>query len=159
MKQQRATATSWPIKPMPAEHKTVALDGAYSPDEMVTISFGLIPRSLADKWFIYLDGEWLNFHRSRTGTCVYQLQLTAVDGGYQAGQARLNRDTAQYRSTDDAYDVAMIGYLIDRLLLKRFVPLPTPKGLRDEDKGRYRQDMIGRSKGDGSIDLPLANGN
>lgn len=157
MTRERATAVSWPNKPLPETHKVLEIDGAYSLAEFEMMRLGVIPQSAADKWFIYEDDGWLHFHRSATGTCVFQMQLAAQEGAYGVVQARVNRDPVQYRSSDDEYDVALMSYLVDTLLLGRFAPLPTPKGLRQEDRARYKQDMTGRPS-DGSIGLPLQNG-
>lgn len=143
---------------MPEAHKELALEGNFSRQEYTTISQGVIPQEQTDKWFIYLDGEWLHFHRSQTGTCIYKLQILPFEDRYYAPKAIVNRDSAQYRMDDDEYDVAMISYLIDRLLLGRFVPLPTPKGLREQDQARYKKDVIGKESDDGSINLGMVNG-
>lgn len=152
-RKQRATAVSWKTKPMPAAHAVLDIEGAYTQPEYVTISYGFIPQSRDDKWFVYLDGEWLYFHRSWTGTCVFQLRIVPVDGHYEAVQAIVNRDPQEYRSSDDAYDVALLAYLIDRLLLGRFAPFPQPEGLSQEDQQRHQRLVMG--SGDGSIDLNL----
>lgn len=157
-KKKRAIATSWKIRPMPPAHKELPLDGGFSRHEYVTISQGFIPQQRTDKWFIYLDGEWLHFHRSQTGTCVYQLQILPFEDRYHAPRAIVNRDPSQYRSEDDEYDVAMIAYLIDTVLLGRFAPLPTPQGLRKEDQTRYRQDVMGKTDDNDRIDLGPVNG-
>src|SRR5690606_34385001 len=79
MSKQRATAVSWPNKPMPNGRKELLLDGRYTREEFVTISQGLVPQSPADKWFIYLEGQWLYFHRSASGSCIFQLQIAPAD--------------------------------------------------------------------------------
>lgn len=155
---KRATADSWQTRPMPAAHKELPLQGTFSRQEYTTISQGFIPQQPKDKWFIYLEGEWLCFHRSQTGTCVYKLQILPFEDRYHAPKAIVNREPSQYRMDDDEYDVAMIGYLIDRLLLGRFAPLPTPKGLREQDQPRYKKDVIGKEDDEGSIDLGMVNG-
>lgn len=158
MTKKRATAVSWPNKPMPTAQKVLELDGMFSKQEFDTIQFGLIPQKPTDAWFIYLEGEWLHFHRSKTGTCVFQLHIVPFEDRYHAQKAIVNRDPKQYRNEDDAYDVQMISYLIDHLLLGRFAQLPTPKGLRQQDQARYKRDVMGKRTEQGRIDLGKMNG-
>lgn len=153
-KSERATAVSWKINPMPPAHKQLPLDGFYTPPEYQAISMGFVPRTMEDKWFIYLEGEWLHFHRSWTGNCIYQLQIIPSGEQYQATQAIVNREPAQYRPTDDAYDVAMIAFLIDTLLLQRFATLPTPGKLSPSDSLRYQKDILGQAP-DTDLSLPM----
>lgn len=129
---------------MPIAHKELALNGRYTAVEHAQISLGCIPQEQQDKWFIYLEGDWLHFHRSWTGSCIFQLQLLAVDDHYEAVKAIVNRDPDQYRSTDDAQDVRLIAHLIDELLLGRFSVLPLPGHLSAEDQQRYQKDMTGK---------------
>lgn len=149
MTRQRAAAETWKIKPMPAAHKTLVVDGGYTPEEFAQISLGFIPQDQQDKWFIYLAGEWLHFHRSWTGSCIFQLQLLPVDDHYETRQAIVNRDPEQYRSADDAQDVKLISHLIDDLLLGRFSVFPTPRGLSTADQQRHQALVMGKSGGDG----------
>lgn len=157
MTRPRATKNSWKTRPMPPQRKELELDGMFSRHEYVTVSLGKVPQSPADKWFIYLDGEWLYFHRAQTGACVFQLRIQPFEDRYHANLAVVNRNPQQYRNEDDEYDVAMIAYLIDHLLLGRFVPIPKPKGLRKQDVSQYKHDVMGADD-DGRIDLGLING-
>src|SRR5262245_24925706 len=59
----------------------------FSPEEYTVIRRGLIPREMEDKWFIFCEDEWLSFHRSWTGFCVYRLQFQQVDDQYRVTQA------------------------------------------------------------------------
>ena len=160
MTRPRATAESWKIRPMPASHKELPVEGTLSFDEYGTISLGFIPQSVADKWFIYLDGEWLHFHRSQTSTCIYQLQLQPFEDRYAMVKAIVNRDKSQYRNTDDAYDVSLIAYVIDTILLGRFAPFPQMRGLSQNDQQRHQRHVMGKSGPGGgeTISLKVLNG-
>lgn len=144
----------WSAKPMPSQHKTLMLDGAYSAEEFEKIQKGFLPKTLKDKWVIFFRRNTLHFFRSRTGTCIYQLVFEKAEDQNKAIKAIVNRAPEQYRSSDDEYDVAMIAYLVDTLLLGRFAPLPKPKGLRDEDFNQYKKDVLGEDEG-GSINLKM----
>jgi hypothetical protein len=154
MTRQRATAESWAIKPMPAAHKELALDGTYTAVEYAQISLGYIPQEQQDKWFIYLADDWLHFHRSWTGSCIFQLYIEPDGDLYTATKALVNRDPTQYRNTDDEQDVRLISHLIDDLLLGRFSILPLPNHLSPENQQRYQKDMMGKT-GLGGLRLNL----
>jgi len=130
----------------------------FSAKELEIIERGYIPQKPTDAWFIYMEGERLHFHRSRTGTCVYQLHIVPFEDRFHAQEAVVNRNPAQYRNDDDAYDVQMISYLIDHLLLGRFAQLPTPKGMRKQDQARYQRDVMGKKTEPGRINLGSVNG-
>ncbi len=145
MNRQRAHASSWKNRPMPPENKELAVEGILSRDEYGAVSLGYIPQSPADKWFIYLEKDWLYFHRSQTGTCVFQVQIEPFEDRYAIVKAVVNRNPQQYRNTDDAYDVALIAYVIDTVLLGRFAPFPQMKGLSADDQVRHQRHVMGAS--------------
>ncbi|WP_420628293.1 hypothetical protein [Candidatus Leptofilum sp.] len=159
MSKQRATAVSWPNKPMPELRKELLLDGQYTREEFVTISQGLIPKTPDDKWFIYLEDEWLYFHRSVSGSCIFQLQIVSDENGYVPDVLLVNQDPRQYRSLSDEYDVALVAYLIDAILLGRFAPFPQPEQFSQDDHARHQQHVMGRDVMDGGLSLRVVNGN
>ena len=142
---------------MPAACKELALSGSYTAEEYKRISFGYVPQEQQDKWFIYMEGEWLHFHRSWTGTCVFQLQIVPGEIGYEVTKAVVNRDPEQYRASDDEQDVKLIAHLVDQLLLGRFSVLPAPGSLSAEDQQRYQKDVMGE-RGVGGLRLDVRNG-
>lgn len=158
MSKQRATAVSWPNKPMSDARKELLLDGQYSREEFVTISLGFVPQTPADKWFIYLDGEWLYFHRSASGSCIFQLQITPSEDGYVADVLLVNQHPRQYRSLSDEYDVALVSYLIDAVLLGRFAPFPQPEQFSQDDHAKHQQHVMGKDALDGGLSLRVVNG-
>lgn len=159
MEKQRATAQSWPTKPMPVIQRELTLDGRYSQTEMDQITLGFIPRGSGDKWFLYYDGAWLHCHRSQTGTCVFQLQLLPDEDAYRAVKFVVNQDPAQYKMTDDAYNVSLLSYLIDHLLLDRFAQMPLPGKMSAQDEQRHRRHVMGEKESGGpSLHLRVQNG-
>ena len=85
---------------------------------MDSIRQGLIPAEMEDKWFVYWADAVLYFHRSWTGCCIYVVRFVADGEGWRMTEAQVNRDPEQYCETDDAADVRMVSFLIDRLLLR-----------------------------------------
>jgi hypothetical protein len=124
-----ATRQSWANAPMPEKRSRLVLRREFTGGEYGAIRHGLIPEQMEDKWFIFLEGDTLYFHRSWTGHCIYQLTLTREGAKYAVSDALVNRDAAQYAGADDAYDERLLTYLIDNLLLGGRAVLPTPKGI------------------------------
>ncbi|MGB8347506.1 MAG: hypothetical protein WCD86_21665 [Ktedonobacteraceae bacterium] len=64
-----------------------------------------------------MEKDWLYFHRSWTGICIYQVCLKRAKGGYEVIETWVNRDPEQYTNTDDQRDIASLNLLIDRFLI------------------------------------------
>lgn len=128
---------------MPPQQAVVALEGVFSAETFAAICQGFIPQSPADKWFLYYADGWLHCHRAQTGACIFQLQLLTVEDHVSAPYVRVNRDPAQYRQTDDAYNVALLAYLIDHYLLSRDVPFPQPSGLARQHHVQHQRHVVG----------------
>ena len=106
-----------PVHALPAMRVRISTDRPFSNDEMEQLEFGYLPRAMEDKWFIYFSRNRLYFHRSWTGFCVYIAHFKKLEGVSVLTAIEANRDHAQYTGTDDAKDLALVYYLIDRLLL------------------------------------------
>jgi hypothetical protein len=78
---------------------------------------GFVPQAVKDKWFVYLEAGWLNFHRSWTGAHVYALRLEPSAAGWDVVESWVNRDREQYAWTATAYDRQLVWFLVDALLL------------------------------------------
>ena len=124
-----ATRQSWTNAPMPEKRSRLVLRREFTEGEYESIRYGLVPEQMEDKWFIFLEGDTLYFHRSWTGHCIFQLTLKREGEKYAASDALVNRDASQYGGTDDVRDERLLTYLIDNLLLGGRTLLPTPKGL------------------------------
>jgi hypothetical protein len=132
------------LQPLPAARSRLALRHVFTKQEYEQISFGLIPLAMEDKWFIFLESGSLYFHRSWTGSCIYELRLVASGEGYVVAEAWVNRDPSQYKGTDDRYDERLLSWLINNLLLGRNQPFPVPSSLpKDIAKGAYQHNVSG----------------
>lgn len=101
-----ARAEDWPHQKLASPFEEIAFPRQFSPAEKELIARGRVPRKKSEKWFAYQDDHLLNFHRAATGECVFQLDVGA-------GLARVAG--LEGFSPDDRR--AVLGYLIDRLLL------------------------------------------
>ncbi|MBI2840759.1 MAG: hypothetical protein HYX75_20775 [Acidobacteria bacterium] len=148
-----ANKDSWKNLPMPQETFVLGYRGELSSEEFERISCGLIPQEMEDKWFIYLDGTTLYLHRSWTGVCVYQVEFEEEAGRYSVRRALVNRDQTQYQGTDDAYDSALLHFLISNLLLGKQVEFPVPSTLSEEaPKGMFQHHISGTAYPEKSVE-------
>ena len=100
---------------------------------------------MEDKWFIYLENDWLHFHRSWTGAYIYGLRLERVPSGFCVAESWVNRNTAQYKGNDTAYDRKLLAFLIDAFLLKKpGVVFPLPAHADQYAKGATQHNLVGR---------------
>ena len=106
-------------KSMSDKNKTVELNVGYSDEQMKKIKFGMVPRDMDDRWFIYYaeDEETLYLHRSWSGLCVYMVKFKKVDSSFAAVNAVVNEDPEEYRCGDNAEEKMKCLDLIDTLLL------------------------------------------
>jgi hypothetical protein len=114
-----ATRTSWKTVPMPEARARIPYTRTFDAAEHERITRGIVPEQMEDKWFIFHEAPWLWFHRSWTGVAIYGVRLAATDAGSAVEEAWVNRAPEQYRETDDAHDAAILGYLVERILLGR----------------------------------------
>ena len=119
MRKIRATRDAWKTRDIPDEKKKLAFTRTYSPAEYQHLQMGFIPDEMENKWFIYMEKDWLYFHRSWTGICIYQVRLEQTKGSYEVIETWVNRDPEQYTNTDDQRDIASLNLLIDRFLLDK----------------------------------------
>lgn len=121
----RASASDWNRLALPEQREVLAFHAEFDSAELAQISQGLVPQAMEDKWFIYLDeDDWLYFHRSWTGACIYAVQLLRKAGGARTGTTWVNRNPEQYRRADSALDLQLLRFLIDALLLGRDAAFP-----------------------------------
>ncbi len=129
-----AKRDSWKTQPLPDARVRIPFTRDFDAQERERIAVGIVPSQMEDKWFIFLEDGWLFFHRSWTGVCVYAVRLIAVGSGSAVDEAWANRDPGQYPNVDEEFDVRMLSFLIDRLLLGRRVAFPV--------EGENRSDSV-----------------
>ena len=99
---------------------------------------------MEDKWFVFLEGDVLQIHRSWTGHCIYRAEIETSGETYRIQKAEVNRCSEQYQQRDDNYDIKMLDFLIHRLLLHEAVPFPAPSDLPTKTPpGLYQHHMAG----------------
>lgn len=114
MGQQRATSDSWLHHPLPETKVQMHLSHTYTDEEYQRMQMGVIPHEMEDRWFIYFDDGWLFFHRSWTGSCIYQVRLEAGASGWSIAEAWANGDPNQFRAPEDT---RLFQEVVDYVLL------------------------------------------
>ena len=143
---ERATASSWKTKPMPEARARIAYARSFDGKQHERATRGLVPREMEDKWFVYFDEPWLWFHRSWTGVCIYGVRLRPDGEGSVVEEAWVNRAPEQYRETDDAHDVALLGFLVDALLLGLTAPFPVRASVDPAKASLLMHHVVGHAR-------------
>ena len=147
-----ATSDSWKTQPMPEQVATLHYSASFTQAEFDLISVGLVPKEMEDKWFIFLHESTLHLHRSWTGACMYEVDLERIGSGYLVREARVNRRSEQYASTDDLYDAKLLHFLIANLLLGHREPFPAPTdGMSDGQRALFQHHISGTSHADAPV--------
>jgi ADP-ribosyl-[dinitrogen reductase] hydrolase len=135
------------MRPMPPATALLPFKAEYSAEECDTIAHGHLSKSMDDKWDIVAHDGRIRFHRSWTGICVYDMRLEEVGGRYRVAEARVNRDPMDYTAGsnrhDEEYDAALLGFLIDDLLLGRGTPFPLPSTVNEKDGPAFQHHISG----------------
>ncbi len=141
-----ATRESWETKPLPQARARIAYARSFEAAELARVARGVVPEEMEDKWFVFYEAPWLWFHRSWTGVAIYGVRLRAEGEGSVVEEAWVNRDPAQYRETDDAHDVALLSFLVERLLLGRDVPFPIRADVPAEKASLLMHHVVGHAR-------------
>jgi hypothetical protein len=146
MTERKAASRDSDIKAIPmGELKSLlSFSREFTPEDYERLSLGLIPMGMDEKWFIFLEDDWLYFHRSWTGACIYQVALERKGNDYVVAEAWVQRDPDKYKGKDVDYDAAVLSFLIDNFLLGKQTPFPLPNDLpNDFPKGAYQHSVSG----------------
>jgi len=131
---------------MPPNHALLEAAWTYTQDEYQHITLGLIPEQMEDKWFIYHQDDWLHCHRSWTGVCIFQAHFKGTSSGWTVSQVRVNRDPEQYQGPSDAYDLQLLRFLIEALLLGKPTDFPRLDQQNTVEGALQRWHLVGREK-------------
>jgi O-acetyl-ADP-ribose deacetylase len=114
---RRVNASDWKILPLSNTRTPLQFRRTFTPDEYRHLQAGFRPREIEDKWFIYFEENWLNFHRSWTGFCIYRVYIQPEGETYKITEAWATRDSDQYTNTNPDFNIQTINQLIDLFLL------------------------------------------
>ena len=102
----------------------IKTDFHFTETQYARIRHGLLPEQMEDKWFAYFEGGYISFHRSWTGTKIYEAQLEKADSCYTISDLVVERDAELYSNIDDAEDICLFRFLLSRGLLGLNVEIP-----------------------------------
>lgn len=114
-----ARRSSWKTQAMPEARARLEVGKRFTPGEVLHLRLGRLPREMEDKWFVFVEDDWIYLHRSWTGYCIYSARLAQRGEGYEIAEAWVNREREQYQCVDDQVDRRTLVNLIDGLVLNR----------------------------------------
>lgn len=140
-----ASRSAWKTLPAPQVREPLQFEATFSGGEYQMLQNGVIPTAMEDKWFIFLEGDSLHFHRSWTGAQIYCVRLRQEGELWRAFDSWVNRDPDQYRGTDLAHDRELLRFLIDALILRKAATFPLPPGPNVAPAGAVQHHYVGRA--------------
>lgn len=84
-------------------------------EQMAGIKKGRVPRKMEDKWFMYYSNSCLHVHRSWTGNAIFIVRFNEEGDEATTVDFQANRDSEQYRETDNVRDIQTLTMLIASL--------------------------------------------
>jgi hypothetical protein len=103
--------------PHPSERQSLTLSLSFTHSEVKRLRNGHVPFDMDDKWFIYAEDDWLYFHRSWTGACIFGLRLDPSGDGARIEEGWVSRDREQYNWRSVSNETALLHQLIRNCLL------------------------------------------
>lgn len=87
-----ATRNSWRnLQPIPEGNKVpLKWSRTFTDKEYERVKLGEIPLSMDDHWFVYFEDDWLYYHRSWTGMCIFQVHIEKDGDTYRITEAYSN---------------------------------------------------------------------
>lgn len=105
----------------------IPLNFVYSKQEFEIIRQGFVPKSMDDRWFIYVKDGHIFFHRSWTGVLIYDCFFEESEHEIIISSMHANRDTQEYLNLDCELDTSSVKQLLDQLFFPNFFKKPDSK--------------------------------
>jgi O-acetyl-ADP-ribose deacetylase (regulator of RNase III) len=105
-----ARRTDWKTEPDPPL-RPLAFETQLDPRAAAALALGTVPEEMENKWFVFQEGDTLNFHRSWTGILVFRVTVT---------ERRLHDvqfNASQFKGTDEAA-AESLGHLVSWLAMR-----------------------------------------
>lgn len=116
---------------------TLAYHRHFTADEFAQIQQGIQPRQMEDKWLIYYEpsSQQLHIGRSWLRQEIYRVEFDVSASGAQVIDTLLSPDMVHDPSDPECnYEIRLLDFLIDRILLHRPAEFPTPPTIRPASK-------------------------
>jgi len=108
----------WPVTVMPDATAEAALDRKVSEREYRSLIDGFRPQEMDERWFMYVEEDWIYLHRSWTGFCIFKAKLEIQMDGYTITMLCINRNPDQYKSTNIEADINEFHSVLNSLITK-----------------------------------------
>jgi hypothetical protein len=112
-----ATRSRWKILPISNNAIKIFLKIEFDSTEFEKIKIGLIPQQMEDKWFIFFEDNWLYFHRSWTGFCLFKIKIEQKNTNSTTTELWVEKNTGLYPESEEnaiAFITARLKYLSQR---------------------------------------------
>lgn len=103
---------------MPDATAEAALDRKVSEREYRSLIDGFRPQEMEERWFMYVEEDWIYLHRSWTGFCIFKAKLENRMDGYTITMLGINRNPDQYKSTNIEADINEFHSVLNSLIVK-----------------------------------------
>lgn len=101
---------------MPNVTAEAALDRKVSEREYLSLIKGFKPHDMDERWFMYVEEDWIYLHRSWTGFCIFKAKIEIKADGYVLTMLYINRDPVQYKSTNIEADINEFHSVLNSLI-------------------------------------------
>lgn len=108
-----ASRSSWKTLPPPTNRTSLRITKLFSDAEGARMIQGFIPREMEDRWFIYFEDGWLNFHRSWTGAHIFALRLDGSPFDVRVVNGWVSGDDESYHSQGAEQDAVLLLEVIE----------------------------------------------
>lgn len=112
----RVIKNDWRTFDMPELCEVATMNRALSKEEYQLLVCGFKPRDMDDRWFLYVQNDWVFLHRSWTGHCIFKLKLEVLSENVILTDIHINRDSDQYRSVNLEADKDEVNSVLTSLL-------------------------------------------
>lgn len=144
MSRRGATADDWRHFPISPDRRAIPYRDEFTDTEMDLIRQGYIPEEMEEKWFIYVEGNWLYLHRSWTGFCIYMVRFEEQDGRFVVAEAWASQDDTIRNIVSPEHDALQLRSIIRLLLLDECVDFPGSPGDSDGDAAIRMWSLVGK---------------
>jgi len=111
-----ATRDSWQITPID-EPKAIVTDIHFTEEQYLKVIRGFIPSDMDERYFVYVEKDWIFIHRSWVGFGIYKAEIKKVDEGYVITEFLVERNGKKYQKTNDSNDREEFAHIITTHIL------------------------------------------
>ncbi len=121
-----ATKMDWKTNEFSIAH-TIHGEIRFTETQFARVRQGLLPEQMEDKWFAYCEGNTLCFHRSWTGSKIFEAEIHKYGENYRITDIKVERDGEIYSCTNDMHDYRTFKFLMAVALLGLKDDIPVSK--------------------------------